>query len=157
METGVKVRVFLRSRIGTTIVWNTDALSQDEREHYEVQIQKKGTSSWVKVDTQQPPPHSIQKITMDGKTMATMIPNLQNSLDERDEFLVKLCLGKTTVRETILEVEEQHMPFVKPKRIESDNGDVVYAQPSYIVALSPQAIKDVANAVKNAIIESKDK
>jgi len=157
MSVNIKVRVFLRSRIGTTIVWNTDALNQDQREHYQVQIQRKGMFDWTRVEVVQPPAHSIQKIVADGKTMALMIPNLQNNLSESDEFLIKLIVGKETPEEVIVEVQEQHKPFVKARRIEMGNGEVVYAEPAIIVAIAPSVANDIASAVKRAIMDTKDK
>jgi len=143
----LSVRVFKRSRIGTTLVWNSDVLTPEQKSCVKIEVRKPGEPEWSMVETKAPPPFDLSQFN--EPTDTTMIVH-GNGLDERAQFFVKISFGNDDVKSLTLEImplDSGHDSFVKPKRVDLGNGQVVYSQPVFIAGISQDVVRQIASEV----------
>lgn len=147
----IHVRVPLRSRIGTTIIWNTDSLTEEERKCVTVQVRLGADQSWFVPKTTQPPMQGNLAKLMDGHTGAIMIPHMVTGrIFDSTRFDLCLMFGREGKKNAFLEISplNAYTPFTKPKLIEVD-GQKVYTEPVYIAGFSQGALNQIATMLKS--------
>lgn len=159
MEMGeLNLRVGMQSSIGTTLVWNKTALTEDQRNNVVVfvRILSMGSppSDWHRPKAVKPPITGQLAHIVDENSDCVMLPHVVTGMvSEKVTFEVRLVFGSDQSREAGLRVEPKgqgHMPFVKPRRIEM-GGKTTYAQPVYIEGVAPEVIQQIVDGVTKGL------
>jgi hypothetical protein len=142
----INIRVYKRLPGGTILIWNTDLLNQEQREHSQVRIKRMTDQSWVVPRTASSRDLGVVMTDTDTDSVAIMH---NEDLSEDTPFIAKIMFGRMEIREAAVKVagRNSHMPFIKP--IRTDGG--VYAMPVHLInvtELKDAIVSDIKNLLK---------
>jgi hypothetical protein len=150
----VKIRVYMRSRVGTTLLWNTDVLTEEQKKFWILEARLSGGEPWFRPKVCAPIIKGpLEAMLKDGNTDGIMIPHqVTGRIDEKVGFEARILFGEPPSRESTIKVEPLHsyVPYQKPQRIEVDQR-VVYAEPIYVAGVAKDVIDQIADAVFNKL------
>lgn len=154
MSNPVNLHVYMRSGVGTTLLWRTDVLTPEQKSEYKLEARLSPGEPWFLPKICEPMMRERLQELMDKDTDGIMIPHqVTGRINENVGFELRMTFGRgAETLEAFLKVESKnsYMPYVKPQRIE-DGQRIVYAQPVYVAGVSPNVIDQIAEAVSNKV------
>lgn len=120
----INVRIYKRLPTGTIVIWNTDVLTQEQKDNVLVGVRRITDNKWL-VPICSTPDVARMGNVMDGNTDTIMIVH-DERINEDTPFIIRLTFGKVEQREATLRVSgKSGAPYIKPIRTASG----VYAMP----------------------------
>jgi hypothetical protein len=144
----------MRSRVGTTLLWNTDVLDPDQRKNWILEARLNEGEQWFCPKICTPIIKDALQSVMDDNTAAIMIPHqVTGRINELTPFEVRITFGTPpNIKDSYLKIESQnsYVPYVKPQRFEVHNR-TIYAEPVYLMGLAPDVLDQIVTAVSNKL------
>ena len=157
MHNKVNIRVYKRGFKSTILIWNTEPLTEQERQGVVILVRRGEDEPWWIPQTTMPDVQRMGRVKDENTDTVAIMHD--DKLDADTEFMVRLVFSSVagvTPREAFLRVEpsNQHKMFTKPERLVLENGKTVYAENVHVISMDQKVVEKIARTVRDVLKSS---